>query len=131
MRVVTGSGSGRRAVLLVASLAFMLLPLVARASNWGSSATGSNNLCTSWNDANFQNSQCSPTNQYQFVYISGAIPSALRTALTNSVDNDYNPITDISAVVDTSLTTYTDVAISRIQRSTSRSAHAVTLPRSA
>ena len=97
MRTRAISSAGRRRFVgfvpvgVVAILLLILLPFEATASNWGSSATnGPGNLCTSWNDPNFQNSQCTPANQYQFVYISAAVPSALRTALTNSVNNDYN-----------------------------------------
>jgi len=113
-----GANVGRRrdrviAVVLGISL-LVTNPLGASATNWGagdSTYPGYSILCTAWDDPHFSASECTPNNDVQSVWIATTIPSGLRTALINSMDNDYDPLPGVAANLNTYIDSLTDVRV--------------------
>lgn len=115
----SGHTSARRAsrwrwgtALLVAGILSMSVPLATQASNWGAADSDTANiLCTSWNDPNFQKSECTSSNELQFIWVATTLPAGLRNAVIASISQDYDSLPGITAVLDSSFDSGTDVGV--------------------
>lgn len=107
----------RRLVWTVAGAiaAAIALPMFVVADNWGAADSpkppGYVILCTAWGDEEFQESECTPNGPVQYVWIAAAVPDKLENAITNSVQDDYDPLDGITAVVVSQFDSTNDVRV--------------------
>lgn len=120
MRALRRTGSSqeraeRRSRSCVLGLAVFLVavvvassPSIASGTNWGAGKSSQAVMCTDIGDPDFEFSECTTDNELWLVYILSQVPSGLRTALENSVDEDFDTISGITGVV-TTLSSSADV----------------------
>jgi hypothetical protein len=88
------------------------LPLLASAENWGAGSWGGSAIrCLEVDDPGGYKSECNTENDFYRVYIDSDVPSAFRTQLVATVEDDYDPIIEFVAIVQDSLTTSTDARV--------------------
>ena len=83
-------------------------------AEWGAGTTNTNWACLESGDMTPPEewySECAAKDQFWYVYIDSNISLTLRTAMENSVANDYNPIVDFSGTVQSSLNDSTDTRV--------------------
>lgn len=79
--------------MLGLALGLSLVPGPTGAGNWGAGDSSMQVLCLNQlDDEEWWESQCTANDANHYVYFTPSVPDNLRTALTNSVEDDYNPI---------------------------------------
>lgn len=93
--------------VLLALVLMMSTVTSVEAGNWGAGLHSG-----TWCERGTTESECTGENQWNYVYIEADVPSAMRTALENSLDEDYTIPYQVSGFVSSSPTlAATDVIV--------------------
>lgn len=103
-----------KGAILVAVCAAAVLPLSARGENWGAGLSPTPTpsikiMCTGWPAEQYWLSECGANTDVHYVYIAPPMHPQLKTALQNSIQQDYDDLPQVYAQEVTSPNSSTDV----------------------
>lgn len=116
--LILSGGPPRRPLASAAALAALALAasgMGASAHNWGAGTTKESYRCLAVGDTSPAEwrSECTTDDEYWYVYVSSTtgVPSAFRTAIYDSIGQDYFPVNQFFAYGQTTVNSNTDVYV--------------------